>query len=180
MAAIEPQELTDTETTSPPAGVGGAGPNGAGGGRGGRGLTLVRSNGHPDGNGAGGDTRPRPIQNAPRPALVGGREAAPAGPDESVEARGWRGWWRTAQVVRVKRFSPMKLMDENKTVSGTNMGHLFDRVDLLKPQFEALLAMYVAGQIRPRVDKTFRFDDAPAAHHYLHDRKAIGKVLLVP
>ena len=24
------------------------------------------------------------------------------------------------------------------------------------------------------------FDDAPAAHHYIHDRKAIGKVVLVP
>jgi hypothetical protein len=24
------------------------------------------------------------------------------------------------------------------------------------------------------------FDEAPAAHHYIHDRKAIGKVLLIP
>ena len=40
--------------------------------------------------------------------------------------------------------------------------------------------MYEAGQIRPFVDKTFPFTDAPAAHHYLHDRKARGKLLLVP
>lgn len=85
-----------------------------------------------------------------------------------------------AQIFRVKRYSPMNLMDENKTVSGTNMGHLFDRLDLLRPQFEALLAMYEAGEIKPRVDKVFRFDEAAAAHHYLHDRKAIGKVVLAP
>jgi NADPH:quinone reductase-like Zn-dependent oxidoreductase len=85
-----------------------------------------------------------------------------------------------SQVMRVKRWSPMRLMDDNKTVSGTNMGHLFGRLDLLRPQFEALLTMYEAGQIAPRVDKTFRFDEAPAAHHYIHDRKAMGKVLLVP
>jgi NADPH:quinone reductase-like Zn-dependent oxidoreductase len=85
-----------------------------------------------------------------------------------------------AQVVNVKKWSPMKLMDDNKTVAGTNMGHLFGRLDLLRPQFEALLAMYEAKQIAPQVDRTFPFDEAPAAHHFIHDRKAIGKVLLVP
>lgn len=84
------------------------------------------------------------------------------------------------QVMQVKKISPMKLMDDNKTVAGTNMGHLFSRVDLLRPQFEALLEMYDAGKIHPHVDRTFRFDEAPAAHHFIHDRKAVGKVLLVP
>jgi synaptic vesicle membrane protein VAT-1 len=85
-----------------------------------------------------------------------------------------------AQVLKVKKWSPMKLMDDNKTVAGTNMGHLFGRLDLLRPQFEALLEMYEAGQIAPRVDRSFSFADAAAAHHFIHDRKAIGKVVLVP
>jgi NADPH:quinone reductase-like Zn-dependent oxidoreductase len=85
-----------------------------------------------------------------------------------------------AQVLRVKKWSPMKLMDDNKTVAGTNMGHLFGRLDLLRPQFEALLAMYEAGQVAPRVARTFPFAEAASAHHFIHDRKAIGKVLLVP
>jgi NADPH:quinone reductase-like Zn-dependent oxidoreductase len=85
-----------------------------------------------------------------------------------------------AQVLKIKKISPMKLMGDNKTVSGTNMAHLFHRLDLLGPQFEALLAMYEAGEIKPRVDRTFRFDEAPAAHQFIHDRKAIGKVLLTP
>jgi NADPH:quinone reductase-like Zn-dependent oxidoreductase len=85
-----------------------------------------------------------------------------------------------SQVMSVKKINPMKLMDENKTVSGTNMGHLFGRLDLLRPQFAALLEMYEAGQIAPHVDRTFPFDEAPAAHHFIHDRKAVGKVLLTP
>jgi NADPH:quinone reductase-like Zn-dependent oxidoreductase len=85
-----------------------------------------------------------------------------------------------AQVLKIKKWSPMKLMDDNKTISGCNMGHLFSRLDLLEPQFLDLLKMYEEGKIKPRVDKTFRFDEAPAAHHYIHDRKAIGKVVLVP
>jgi NADPH:quinone reductase-like Zn-dependent oxidoreductase len=83
-------------------------------------------------------------------------------------------------VARMPWWNGMRLMGDNKTVSGVNMGHLFHRVDLLRPQMDSLLAMYERGEIKPIVDKTFKFDDAPAAHHYLHDRKAKGKVLLVP
>ena len=83
-------------------------------------------------------------------------------------------------VLGVKKWSPMALMSDNKTITGVNMGHLFSRIDLLTPQFEALLDLYEKGHIAPHVAKTFRFDEAPAAHQFIHDRKATGKVLLVP
>jgi len=60
------------------------------------------------------------------------------------------------------------------------MGHLFGRPDLLLPQFAALIEMYEKGQIKPHVARTFRFEEAAAAHQFIHDRKATGKVLLVP
>ena len=83
-------------------------------------------------------------------------------------------------ILRVPKFSPMDLMAGNKTVSGTNMAALFNRLDLLGTSFEDLMRMYERGEIHPHVDKTFKFEEAAAAHHYLHDRKAKGKVLLVP
>jgi NADPH:quinone reductase-like Zn-dependent oxidoreductase len=83
-------------------------------------------------------------------------------------------------VVALPLWNPISLMNANKTVTGVNMGHLFDQLQILRPQFESLLAMYEKGQIQPFVDRTFKFDEAPAAHHYLHDRKARGKLLLVP
>jgi NADPH:quinone reductase-like Zn-dependent oxidoreductase len=90
-------------------------------------------------------------------------------------------WLRAiGQFMQIKKFDPMKMMGDNKTVTGVNMGHLFDRLDILRPQFEALVRLYEEGHIRPHVDRTFKFDEAPAAHQYLHDRKAKGKVLLVP
>jgi synaptic vesicle membrane protein VAT-1 len=85
-----------------------------------------------------------------------------------------------SQVLRVKRFNPMNMMDQNKTVTGCNMGHLFSRLDLLIPQFAPLLELYERGAIRPHVDRTFSFEEAPAAHQHIHDRKAVGKVLLAP
>lgn len=84
------------------------------------------------------------------------------------------------QVLQVKKWSPMKLMDDNKQIAGCNMGHLFGELAMLAEQFEALIAMYEAGSIKPHVDRTFKFSEAPLAHHYLHDRKAKGKVVLVP
>jgi NADPH:quinone reductase-like Zn-dependent oxidoreductase len=84
------------------------------------------------------------------------------------------------QVIQVKKWSPMKLMDDNRCVQGVNMGHLFGELEMLGQQFEALVGMYEAGQIKPYVDRTFKFSEAAAAHQYLHDRKAKGKVLLLP
>jgi NADPH:quinone reductase-like Zn-dependent oxidoreductase len=65
-------------------------------------------------------------------------------------------------------------------VTGVNMYPMFDHLHLVRPQIEALIHLYDAGKIHPFVDKTFPFAEAPAAHHYLHDRKARGKLLLVP
>lgn len=85
-----------------------------------------------------------------------------------------------AAFLKISKYSPMAMMGDNKSVTGINMGQLFERIDILRPQFDALLAMYAQGIIEPHVDRTFRFDEAPAAHQHLHDRKARGKVLLVP
>ena len=88
---------------------------------------------------------------------------------------------RTVQrFLQVPRFNPLALMSANKTVSGVNLAHLFGRMDLLGPQMTELLGLWRAGGIAPHVDRTFPFAEAAAAHHYLHDRKAKGKVLLVP
>jgi NADPH:quinone reductase-like Zn-dependent oxidoreductase len=84
------------------------------------------------------------------------------------------------QVLSVKKWNPRKLMDDNKTISGTNVGHLFARPDLITPQLAALMEMYGKGELDPHVDRAFPFSEAAAAHQYIHDRKSKGKVLLVP
>jgi NADPH:quinone reductase-like Zn-dependent oxidoreductase len=85
-----------------------------------------------------------------------------------------------ASLLSVKRWSPMQLMSDNKTIAGTNMARLFALPELVEPQLAALLEMYGRGELEPHVDRTFPFAEAAAAHQYIHDRKARGKVLLVP
>ncbi len=85
--------------------------------------------------------------------------------------------WRLA---RFPRFGPLALMNDNRAVAGVNLGHLWSEQALLRPQMEALLRYAREGKITPRVDRAFPFSQAADAHRYIHERRNIGKVLLVP
>ncbi|HEX7745506.1 MAG TPA: zinc-binding dehydrogenase, partial [Micromonosporaceae bacterium] len=45
---------------------------------------------------------------------------------------------------------------------------------------DALLALWRAGQIKPRIDAVFPFASAAQAHQRITERRNVGKVLLVP
>jgi NADPH:quinone reductase-like Zn-dependent oxidoreductase len=85
--------------------------------------------------------------------------------------------WR---VLRWPRFAPLNLMTRNKAVIGVNLGNLWDRAHLIRPQFEVLLRYAGEGKIQPRVDRAFRFAEGAAAHRYIQERRNVGKVVLTP
>src|SRR2546427_12802884 len=88
---------------------------------------------------------------------------------------------RLAAVKRLATlpwFHPIRLMNDNKAVIGVNLGHLWDRMDLLRREMLALLADYEAGRIRPVVGKTFPLVEAAAAHRYIPERQKDGQVVL--
>jgi synaptic vesicle membrane protein VAT-1 len=78
------------------------------------------------------------------------------------------------------QFNPLSLMNANKGVFGVNLGHMWGEVDRIRRWADALLDLARQGVVKPKVDGSFRFDDAAGAHHFIQDRKNIGKVLLVP
>ena len=78
------------------------------------------------------------------------------------------------------RFTPAALMRSNKGVFGVNLGELWEEMDRVRAWMEALLAYYREGAIRPVVAASFPFERAAQAHHYIQDRKNLGKVLLAP
>jgi NADPH:quinone reductase-like Zn-dependent oxidoreductase len=83
------------------------------------------------------------------------------------------------QLLRFPRFGPLALMSDNRTVAGVNIGHLWDRDAMMRPQIAALLRYAAEGRIKPRVDRAFPLADAAAAHRYIQERKNVGKVVLV-
>ena len=84
--------------------------------------------------------------------------------------------WR---VLRFPRFGPLALMNDNKSVAGVNLGHLWTEGAILRPQIEALIGYARAGRLTPRVDRAFPLGEAAAAHRYIHERRNVGKVVLV-
>jgi NADPH:quinone reductase-like Zn-dependent oxidoreductase len=77
-------------------------------------------------------------------------------------------------------FPPPKLIKDNKALLGVNLGHMWQETDLLTSWLEQILAWHREGKINPTVGERFPLAQAAAAHHYIQDRRNIGKVVLVP
>jgi NADPH:quinone reductase-like Zn-dependent oxidoreductase len=84
------------------------------------------------------------------------------------------------QFSGVPVLSPFTMMNRNRTVSGVNLGHLWRRPDLLNEELTALLELWSAGAVKPRIDGVYPFAEAAAAHRRIGERGNIGKVVLVP
>jgi NADPH:quinone reductase-like Zn-dependent oxidoreductase len=96
------------------------------------------------------------------------------------KGRSLLGMLRLLAGVPWLQFNPLSLMNANKGVFGVNQGHLWGEIDRLRGWAEALVALWRQGVVKPKIARSFRFDEAAAAHHFIQDRKNIGKVLLVP
>jgi NADPH:quinone reductase-like Zn-dependent oxidoreductase len=78
------------------------------------------------------------------------------------------------------KFNPLTLMNANKGVFGVNLGHMWGEGERLRGWAAELPDLWRQGIIKPKIAQTFRFDEAPQAHHFIQDRKNVGKVLLTP
>jgi NADPH:quinone reductase-like Zn-dependent oxidoreductase len=77
-------------------------------------------------------------------------------------------WWKGVSV-----------MNENKGVFGLNMLHWWDQEGNLDRAIEPLIPELGKG-LKPVVAESFSFEDAPAAHRFIAERRNIGKVILFP
>jgi len=94
--------------------------------------------------------------------------------------RSWLGFARAALSMPWLQFTPLALMNQNKSAFGVNLGHLWGEIDRISNWMEELFSLYREGAVKPVIAASFAFSEAPKAHHYLQDRKNFGKVLLVP
>jgi NADPH:quinone reductase-like Zn-dependent oxidoreductase len=83
-------------------------------------------------------------------------------------------------LIMLPFYTPLKLMKDNKGVSGVNIERLWVYADLHQTWMRQIVSWYDEALFRPHIDKTFTFEQVAEAHHYLQDRKNIGKVVLIP
>jgi NADPH:quinone reductase-like Zn-dependent oxidoreductase len=84
------------------------------------------------------------------------------------------------EITTLPYYTPFRLMQDNKSIAGINLAHLWDHVDLVRVWMNQIISWYDEVLFRPTIDKTFPFTKAAEAHHYLQDRQNFGKVLLTP
>jgi NADPH:quinone reductase-like Zn-dependent oxidoreductase len=91
-------------------------------------------------------------------------------------------WWelpRSAwRAIQQKRFAPMNLIERNVGVLGLQVLLLWDELEKLGAEMDALLGMFKKGALNPVIDRVFDLEELGAAHQYLLERKSKGKVLL--
>lgn len=93
----------------------------------------------------------------------------------------WGGPLRLVKIgLGMPLFNPVSLMNDNKSVFGVNMGHLWHEVDKIRHWMVALLKGVEDGWVRPYVDKSFPFDRVGEAQAYIEARGNTGKVVLTP
>lgn len=78
------------------------------------------------------------------------------------------------------RFHPLKLIDRNIAVIGVHIGKLAHKAYVMRSQLEKIFKMWECGAVKPVIGKTFPLQEAAEAHRYIHARKNIGKVVLIP
>ena len=91
-------------------------------------------------------------------------------------------WSALKTVIQMPHlyFHPIRLISENKGVLGVNVGHLWEERDRVTQWVDHLLQWASEERIEPKIDKVFSFAEASLAHHYIQDRKNLGKVCLTP
>jgi NADPH:quinone reductase-like Zn-dependent oxidoreductase len=67
-------------------------------------------------------------------------------------------------MLGIPLLTPLQLMNSNRTVSGVNIGHLWGQSTLLREELQAVLALWDQGRIKPRIDASYPFTEAAAAH----------------
>lgn len=88
-----------------------------------------------------------------------------------------KSWWQVDKV------SPIKLYDENKTISGFQLRHLAfqqGQDTYIRSIMNKLFQLYSQGKIHPAIDSTWAFEDVGEAMQKMHDRKNVGKLILDP
>jgi NADPH2:quinone reductase len=81
---------------------------------------------------------------------------------------------------RIPSAQANRILLKNISVVGVHWGqYVNDHPEFLKHTHEVLAAMYLAGDIKPAVSRTYALAEAPCGLRDLADRKVTGKAVLV-
>jgi NADPH:quinone reductase-like Zn-dependent oxidoreductase len=84
------------------------------------------------------------------------------------------------QWLRMPRFSPLSLTDDNRSVMAFNLSYLFHRADLLAEAMDGLLSWLEQGWLQPPPVTTYPLSQVAEAQRALESGQTVGKLVLLP
>ncbi|KAI1285203.1 Synaptic vesicle membrane protein VAT-1 -like protein-like [Halotydeus destructor] len=108
--------------------------------------------------------------------ILYGRSKLVAGESKSLFGHA-KLWWQVDKV------NPIKLFDDNKTVSGFNLRRLLYQQnghEYVRKLVEQAFVLFGDNKISPVIDSSWAFEDVAEAMQKMHDRKNVGKIVLDP
>ncbi|KAM4033839.1 synaptic vesicle membrane protein VAT-1 homolog [Anomaloglossus baeobatrachus] len=85
-----------------------------------------------------------------------------------------KSWWNQFSI------NAMQLISANKSVSGYLLGRLDEETELVSDVVATLLDLYKQGQIKPKIDSVYPFEQVGDAMRQMQEKKNVGKIILVP
>jgi NADPH:quinone reductase-like Zn-dependent oxidoreductase len=82
------------------------------------------------------------------------------------------------QYLRMPRWNPLDMTDENKSIISFNLSYLFHRSDLLKEAMLDLIKWVEDGRIKPPALQRFPVEKVADAHRAIESGTTVGKLLL--
>ena len=88
-------------------------------------------------------------------------------------------WPRLAREwARTPRFSPFRMVQENRSVLAFNLSYLFDREELFTDGIDRILGWLDDGRLRPLAVRTFPVEQVADAQRALESGQTTGKLVL--
>jgi NADPH:quinone reductase-like Zn-dependent oxidoreductase len=82
------------------------------------------------------------------------------------------------EYLRVPRFNPLNMTNDNKSLIAFNLSYLFHRMDLLEEAMRDLLNWVEDGKIKAPALQEFPCEKVADAHRALESGKTVGKLIL--
>ena len=86
---------------------------------------------------------------------------------------------RLVAYLQTPKFNPIEMTGRNVAVIGVHLGRMQTKASVLRGELAEIFRLYAEGKIKPVIAKTFPLEQAAEAHQFIHDRKNMGKVILV-
>jgi NADPH:quinone reductase-like Zn-dependent oxidoreductase len=84
------------------------------------------------------------------------------------------------QYLRLPRWNPLDMTNDNKSIISFNLSYLFYRRDLLQEAMEHLVGWVEEGKIKPAPLQRFPLEKVADAHRALESGTTVGKIILKP